>query len=365
MTFTQLVSLDQMRNTTRRMTARYTEAQMPTTQIDYYINLAYTIRFPEQFKNTKLTKPYVFLTTPNVDTYDFVYEAGLVDDPAQLPFPGNKAVPGNITISPPIYCQGYLLRYFQDKATFYNRWPNLSVNQQIGSGGNAANVPYTGNINSFPFYRAQKDIFGNVTEAAVIISAIVMNPQSANSAFTYTCTDIPQAGSNVGNLVDVQNNVVGTVNYLTGNYSFNLANSATIPADATIFAAVVPYQASRPVDVLFYNQQFVFRPCPLEVFQVEMQISQQPTQLIASGSAPELDEWYLFICALAAELIYTDFPDEQGMAYLRPTLDAQRCEAQRRTLKQMSNQRAATIFSQPLRPLSGYFFGTEYSGNGT
>lgn len=352
-----------MRNTVRRMTARYDEAQLTTAQVDNYINLAYTLRLPEQFKNIKLTKPYTFLTTPNVDTYDFPYQNGLVDDPAQTPLPGNLATPGNIQITPPVYCQGYRLNYYQDKTSFYNRWPNLSVNQIVNS-GDGTSGPYTGFIPSTPFYRAQLDIFGNVTEPMVIISAIVNDPQSANSGFSYAITDVPQSGSNEGDLVDVNGNVVGDVNYLTGEYEFTVADLAVIPADATIYAAVVPYQASRPTDVLFYNQQLVFRPCPLQVFQVEFQISQQPTQLIASGDAPELDEWYLFICAMAAELIYVDFPDPEGMAYLQPTLDQQRCEAQRRTLKQLSTQRAQTIFSAPSRPLAGYFYGTEYSGTG-
>jgi hypothetical protein len=346
---TQIVSLDQMENTVRRMTARYTPQQMTSTQIQNYINLFYTLHFPEEFKNLKLTKPYVFTTTPNVDTYDFVYEAGLVTNPAGNP------IPGNIQITPPVYCQGYILRYFQDKTTFYNRWPNLSVNQQINS-GNGTPGPYTGTIPSTPFYRAQLDIFGNVTEAAVIISAF------DNSGFTYTLSDIPQPGSNTGNLVDTSGNVVGSVNYLTGAYTFTVANSAIIPAGDAIYAAVVPYQASRPTDVLFYNQQIVFRPCPLQVYQVEFQISQQPTQLISANQAPELDEWYLFICAGAAKLIYTDFPDEQGMAYLMPIWQEQLQIAQRRTLRQIGSQRASTIFSQPGRPLASWFWGTEYSG---
>jgi len=354
MSFTQLVSLDQMRNTVRRMSARYTAAQMQDSQVDKYINLAYTLHFPECFKNIKLTKPYVFTTIPNVDTYDFVYQAGLVDDPAQTPLPGNRAVPGNIQITPPVYCQGYVLRYFQDKTTFYNRWPNLSVNQQINSGDGTVG-PYVGTIPSTPFYRAQLDIFGNVTEAAVIISSY------DDSGFHYTITDKPQSSSsNVGNLLESSGAVIGIVNYLTGAYTFTA--TGVIPNNAVIYAAVVPYQASRPTDVLFYNQQIVFRPCPMQVYQVEFQISQQPTQLIADNSAPELDEWYLFICAWAAKLIYTDFPDEQGMAYLMPTWQEQMQLAQRRTLRQLSSQRAATIFSQPGRPLAGWFYGTEYSG---
>jgi hypothetical protein len=356
--FTQLVSLTQMQNTVRRMTARYTEAQMTTSLINTYLNLAYTIHFPLHFKNLKLTKPYVFTTVPNVDTYYFIYEQSTFVISPIPPTPPTNALypPGNIQITPPIYCQGYILRYYQDKTTFYNRWPNLSVNQIINVGTGIANT-YTGTINPFPFYRAQLDLFGNVTEAAVIISSF------DNTGFNYTITDVPQPDNNIGNLVDMENNVVGTVNYLTGVYSFTPANATVINAGAEIYAAVVPYQASRPTDVLFYNQQLVFRPCPLQIYQVEFQISQQPTQLIASNQAPELDEWYLFLCAIAAKLIYTDFPDEQGMAYLMPIYQEQLQLAQRRTLRQMGSQRAATIFSQPGRPLASWFWGTEYSGN--
>jgi hypothetical protein len=50
------------------------------------------------------------------------------------------------------------------------------------------------------------------------------------------------------------------------------------------------------------------------------------------------------------------------MADLMPTWQEQMQMAQRRTLKQLSTQRAATIFSQPGRPLATWFMGTEYSG---
>ena len=93
--FNQLVSLTQMENTVRRMTARYDEAQMSTAQIDIYINLAYTLRLPEQFKNLKLTKPYTFLTIPNVDTYDFIYEENPVNS---NPTQNTTAFPGAIML---------------------------------------------------------------------------------------------------------------------------------------------------------------------------------------------------------------------------------------------------------------------------
>lgn len=348
-----MITLDTMRNTVRRMTARYTPESMPDTQLDSYINQFMTLHFPLHFKNIKLTKPYVFNTIPNVDTYDFVYQNGLAVNAAGDP------IPGNIQISPPVYCQGYQLRYFQDKSAFYNRWPKLTVNQQIGVGGKAADVAYTGTIPSFPFLRAQLDIFGNVTEAAVIISAF---NSGTSSNTNYVLTDVPQDDSDVGRLFDAEGNDVGQVNYLTGAYSFTLADLAVLPSTTTIYASVIPYQASRPTDVIFYNNQITFRPVPQQIYQVEFQISQQPTDLIAAGDTPELDEWYLFICSGAARLIYTDFPDPDGMSYIEPVWQEQLQLAQRRTLRQMSGQRAATIFSQPGRPLTTWFMGDQYSG---
>jgi hypothetical protein len=355
------IPLSTLRTTVRRMTARYTAVQMQDSQIDTYLNNFMTLMLPEHFKNIKLTKPYVFTTVPNVDTYDFVYQDGLVVNPAGTSGEQNEFLPGNIVLTPPVYCQGYILRFYNDKTTFYNRWPNLSVNQIVGSGGQAVMSQYTGIIPSTPFYRAQLDVFGNVTEAMVIISAYDSTGDST-SGFTYVLTDSPNSGSDVGDLLEKDGTSVGTVNYITGVFQFTPSGVQVIPAVCNIYAAVVPYQASRPTDVIFYNQQITFRPCPQQVYQVEFQISQQPLALISDGDAPELDEWYLFICAGAAKLIYTDFPDEEGMAYVMQVFQEQLQLAQRRTLKQLGTQRAATIFSQPGRPLASWFFGTEYSG---
>jgi hypothetical protein len=339
------------------MTARYTEQQMTTTQIDLYINLFYTLHFPEQFKNTKLTKPYIFTTIPNVDTYDFVYENDLVTDAA-----GND-VSGNIQLSPPVYCQGYLLKYYQDNTLFYNRWPKLSVNQIIGTCNGIGGFTYTGTIPPFPFLRAQLDIFGNVTESAVIISTF------DDSGFNYAINDQPLPDNNLGNLVDDAGNIVGAINYLTGAYQFTPfapigGPPVALPAGDVLYASVVPYQASRPIAALFYNQQIVLRPVPAQVYQIEFQISKQPTQLLASNQAPELDEWYQFICAGASKLIYADFPDPEGMQYLMPIWQEQLQIAQRRTLRQLSSQRVNTIFSSPGNGWNGLgmSYGSEYSG---
>lgn len=337
-----LVDLQLMEDTVRRMTARYTPQQMTKNQIYKYINLAYTLHLPLEFKNSKLTKPYTFLTVPNVDTYPFPYQNDLL--------PG---VPGNIEIEPPVFCQGYNLLYYQDKTNFYNRWPKLSSNQIVGTANGETNFQYTGTITSFPFLRAQLDIFGDVTEANVIISCF------DDSGFNFSLTDVPQDDLNIGNLVDKDGVSRGTVNYLNGNYQF----TATLPENATIYASAIPYQPARPIEVLFYNQQIVLRPVPAEIYQMEFQISQQPVQLIAANDMPELEEWYLLICAIAAKLIYADFPDPEGLAILMPTYDEQLLKAQRRSLRQMKSQRAQTIFSTNIRNITGFPYGYPYIGS--
>lgn len=351
-----MVTKAQMRTIVREMTGRHTSTQMSDVKIDSYINRAYTLHFPLEFKTLKLTKPYIFLTTPNVDTYNFVYQNGLTT------LPNGDPVPGNIQINPPVYCQGYALRYYQNKSNFYACWPKLTVNQELQMGNNTSG-PYTGVISSFPFLRAQVDILGNVVESSVVFSAIVNDPNSTNSGFTYTCSDVPQVGSNLGNLLDESDNVVGQVNYLTGEYSFTLANAAVLPDDCTLYVSVVPYQSSRPTDVLFYNQQLVLRPVPQQVFQMSFEISQQPLDLAGDGDSPELDEWYLLICAMAARLIYISYPDDVGLQAAQAVIDEQVLKAQRRTLRQKGSQRAQTLFTQPIRPYQGYYLGTQYSGN--
>lgn len=347
-----MVTLAQINSTVRRMTARYTTAQMSDIQINNYINLAYTIHFPEQFRTLKLNKPYIFTTIPNVDTYAFPYEANPVNNASGTPV---AVSPGNITINPPVYCQGYRLGYYQDQSKFYDRWPKLTVNQQINTWDSLINL-YTGTIPSTPFLRAQLDIFGNVTQAAVIISSF------DDDGDNYTITDSPQPNSNIGILYDALGNNVGTVNYLTGAYSFAPIVAGVVDDGSTIYASVIPYMASRPTDVIFYNQLLTFRPVPMQVYQVEFQISQQPTALLTNDSAPELDEWYLFLCCIAAKLIYNDFPDPEGMAALMPIYQDQLQMAQRRTLRQLGNQRSQTIFTQGWRNSATYFDGSMYSG---
>lgn len=339
-----MVTLSDLRTKVRRITGRYDSAQLTNKQINIYINLFYTLQFPEEFKTYKLTSPYIFNTVPNVDCYQFPYQNGL---------PGGQS--GNISIFPPVFCQGYQLCYYQDKSIFYNRWPKLTNAFQINSGNNTVG-PYFGTIPFTPMLRANMNIFGNVVQPGVLLTA-------NSSGFTMTLTDQPtddlQASppvvSNIGNLVGPQLNPSANnfINYITGQYSFT--TNVPIPSGTPIQFQGVPFEPSRPIDVLMYNNLIIFRPVPADSYQIEFQVSRQPTDLMADSDSPEMNEWYLFIALGTAKLIYTDFPDPEGEATCERQFEEQRLIAQRRTLKQISSsQRAPTIFSTPTRGGVGY-----------
>lgn len=340
-------TLQDIRDKVRKVTARYNQEQLTDDQIDTYINTFYMYELPENFRTLKLLVPFVFTTIPNQACYDFPYQEGFTD-------PNGKISPGYLNVKPPVYCQGYRLRYFQDKDMFYGTWPKRSSTQLVATGD--GDSFYEGTIPFFPMLRGELDIFGNVTVSNVIFS--IQNSSNLSSEAT-VINDKPVQDSSLGQLTLVQNGVEtilpdSFVNYLTGEWQLTLPFS--VPSTDGIYVQAIPYQPSRPVDVLFYNQQFIFRPVPIAVFQVEFQAMKTPTQMIASSDAPELNEWWQYLALGAAKLVYTDFPDPEGLDYCLKLLQEQMQLVQRRTLVQLSTQRANTIFSTPTRPnYAGYF----------
>ena len=339
-----MVTYAEIETEIRKVTGRYNESQMPSSTIQTYFNRYYTLHFPNEYKFLKLTSPYVITTIPNVDTYAFPYESNL---PPSTP---TNVIPGNITVSPPVYCQGYLLNYLQDRTQFYNLWPKRTNVYQINT-GNASVGPYFGTIPYTPMLRAQLDIFGNVVESGVLFTAQQSDPAYTN----FVAQDYPQSDTDYGlitgpNIDATLNNLsppyMNVVNYLTGFYTFTTIDP--LPAGVPIEVQAIPYEASRPIAVLFYNNLFTLRPVPADIYQLEFQVSRQPADIIITSGSPELDEWYMMLVLGTAELIYTAFPDPEGLQYCVQQLDKYKQQAQRRTLKQIgSTQRAQTIFSTP------------------
>ena len=346
-----MATLQDIRTKVRRVTARYRQDQLTDAQIDNYINTFYLYELPENFRTLNLFVPFVFYTTPNVACYDFPYQPGFTD-------PNGNPSPGYLNIKTPIFCQGYQLRYFQDKSMFYAVWPKRTQVYQIGV-GDGTTGPYAGIMPFTPMIRADQDIFGKVTESNVIISAqqsgyVFLATDSPNQTISGV-TGTPYSPSDTGSLISSGQTLPNSfVNYVTGEYQFETSNP--IPSGVPINVQAIPYMPSRPVDVLFFNQQLTFRPIPTDVFQVEIQAMVTPTQLLTSIDKPLLDEWWQYLALGASKLVYTDFPDPEGLQYCLALLQEQMQLVQRRTLVQLSTQRAQTLFSTQYKQQGpGYF----------
>jgi hypothetical protein len=139
-------------------------------------------------------------------------------------------------------------------------------------------------------------------------------------------------------------NLVGTINYITGEYEITF--SAAIPEGNQINASYIPYVASLPRCMVYYQNQFIMRPIPDKAYIVEINAFRYPTALASNIAQPELNFWWQLLAYGAALKILVDNADYDNAERLRPYFNEQLLMVQRRTIKQQTNQRSSTIYSQ-------------------
>jgi len=321
-------TLADIRSKVRLLTARSSVNQITDAQIDQYINTYYLYDMPESLRLLKLKDTLTFTTIPNVEVY---------------PLPDDLYM----TIEPPCYVGGQLAEYFQDIQTFYMQWPKINYIQMINV-GNGTPGPYVGYITGYPFMRSinpsqndppnttnieGKDI--RVMFSVDTTGATASPPEAitafddGNGGFIDATTGAPLVGS--------------TINYETGQYSITFLN--VVPNGAQLNASVIPYQASIPRTICFYQNQFFCRPIPDKAYIVEINAFRYPTALINDGDIPELAFWWQLLAYAAARKILVDNGDYENAQAQEPYFLEQLAYVQRRTLKLLSTQRAQTIYS--------------------
>jgi len=370
-------TLTQIRSKVRKVTGSPSINQLSDAAIDDYINTFYLYDMPEHLRLLKLEKVFTFYTEPNIAEYNFPDEAF-------------------VTIQPPIYVGGYEVRYMQSREIFFQRWPPLNQFQQIGSGSGTSN-PALATITGTPIIRGTlyisavsngRTITYNDDEAGQFISERfdITNISNSNPAVV-TCPNHPFVAGDTVAINEVigmlganqtvatvlatspttfdwnvdttlfstytgkgiaQRTNAGSINYLTGAISMNWG--VLIDAGTQIQAQWIFYTTGRPYDVLFYDTKFNFRPVPDKAYKVEINCFVQPTALINSGNignpaAPELREWWQLIAYGAALKVFADRADFESLRNFEALMEEQKILVQRRTLKQLTNQRTSTIYS--------------------
>jgi hypothetical protein len=364
--------LNRLRYSIRKITGKYDTSQLPDTSvgeidisnpagIDDYINDFYLYDMPEHMRTLRLRDFYIFFTIPNCGTY---------------------SLPQNIIqIYDPIYIDNYQFAWYQYPDTFYRIWPELNfIDRNL--------FTPNGSLSTFTFTLSQAP----VQQGTVVIGLQPnIDGQPAGALETFVDEDQPipldipvqQYFVNPGNLIGNQGGT-GTVDYLTGEVTITYAST---PPDGTMSSCHYhPYVASRPRDILFWQQQLFLRPIPNDTYSVKVMAYQLPTTVISaatnatqrpafytdptttptssptpttvqiqgfsgnSGSLntdlPQFNEWWQLIVYGASLKIFAEDGDWDEHAQLKLRFEEQKLLAQRKTLKQLGSQRIQTPYAE-------------------
>lgn len=303
----------------RKLTRTPSTVLLTNAQIEEYVNTFIQYDFPEQLRLFTLRRNFSFYTQPNVDVYETT--AGAVTDPL---FNFKNVI---TTVHPPVYVNGYQARFTLSQEQFYLIYPKVNTSFQLGT-GDGVTLGFS----------------GTVTPVPILPGTVVINGTGTNNASDVFIDD-PQT-SETGNLI-VPNDpafAFGTINYLTGAILITFNNA---PASGqSVNVLFYSYQPARPDMILFFDNKFTIRPVPDQSYKVEMEVFIRPTELLNANQSPELEQWWQYIAYGAAKKIFEDRQDLESVTLINPEFKQQERFVLRRTLVELSNQRASTIYTE-------------------
>ena len=333
----------------RNVTGTPSSDQLTDSQITDYVNAYYVYTMPFELKEQIQLEFLKFTTTAAQDVYSF---------------PGIF-----LTDQPMAYADGFPLIFYQDPDIFYQDWPQQVAVNNLASGngvtvtfsgglqnppiiigtvtitdgtqivqdngsstisqtiafGNGTIGPYTGTLGAFPILAGSMTVTNGVENFTDNGAGVLTGSAGGTGTINYT-TGVFSVTFNAAVVVGVaitstytvnvvagvgvlSGNGAGTINYLTGAFSVTF-NSAPVNL-APVYAKYQGYQPDRPQGVLFFNNQFTFRPVPDQVYQIQMQGYINPTALTNAALGATLPEWGPLIAYGASLEIFADRGDQQ------------------------------------------------------
>lgn len=321
-------TVNTIRTRVRRLTGSPNTFQLDNNTIDQYIQTFYTQDFIYGIKLDVLKTIYTIYTIPNVDVYPLDINA-------------------NQGIRAPVYFEGIQGWFFKDRDEFFRMWPRFP-NQSQPINGDGTTQQFTFTISPVPFLR-NNVVMGGTDNSGNAIRVT----DDGNGNLNYVVTD---------SLGDQTYITIGSVNYVTGNFTvdFSLAN-VTPAAGTQVTLWVSPYTASRPYTLLFWNNQFTVRPVPDNVYKIEVESYLTPSQFLNDSDNPLLNQWWQYIALGVAIKILEDRQDMEGVQNLMPAFLKQEALVLERQGIEEIGQRNATIFSAAVPgPAWGYPQGWYY-----
>jgi hypothetical protein len=346
--------LNRLRFTVRSITGLLDNTQISDTDptvpvdvnhppgIDSYINDFYLYDMPEHMRTLKLKQFFQFTTLPNIGTY---------------------RVPQTVySLGAPVYTDNYQFAWYQDPDIFYRIWPEFNFIQNAIVTGNGTKGPYTFTLSQTPI------------QPGTVVIGITPNTSPATQFETFNDSDTPVDLTFPASITGVQVNLTpstatftnpgvltgnlggaGTIDYLTGAVSITFLNPLT--AGQKVNVHYHPYVASRPRDILFFQQSLYLRPIPNDVYLMKMVGYIQPTTAMgqfqfagqASGAGTDgvlFNEWWQMVAYGAALKIFIQQGDHEEHARYQVHFEQQKLLAQRKALKQLAGQRIQTPYGE-------------------
>jgi len=309
--------LTAIRDKVRRLTRSPSINQLTIANLDEYINTFVLYDMPENLRLFSLHSSVNFELQAYKQTYDF---SSFTDAN------GETLSNAYITINPPVYIDGNKALFSQSREEFYNLYPKNKNIVLVGT-GDAATTTFTTTISG-----------GFLLPNNVVITSI------HNTSLSLYAED---DGSGI-----ITGDATGTVDYITGAITLTFV---TPPGNnEQINAHIVQYTPGRPSAVLYFQNEITVMPVPDQPYTLNFEVYKQPTELLASGDAPDLKQWWQYIALGAALKLLYDRLDTETIAQIMPEYKNQERLVLRRTLVQNSTQKVSTIYNVP-QTLGGPF----------
>jgi hypothetical protein len=140
--------------------------------------------------------------------------------------------------------------------------------------------------------------------------------------------------------------ISGSINYITGAISIYFPNPPAADTDINIWA--YQYQPGRPINALFFNNQITVRPIPDDVYRMEVEAFQTPTQFLNTSDSPLLNQWADCIVFGTSMRILAARQDDEGISVILPFFEQQQGLVLNRNAIEQIGQQTTTIYSGQL-----------------
>jgi hypothetical protein len=327
-----------------------------------YLNRFYVFDMPARIQLFEMKTQFSLELTPNVDQYN-----------APITYlPGGAVVPTYNTYLTPAYIDGYQIVMQQSHDQWMKLFPNRVLNQ-FQQNGNGSAGPYNFGLFELPVIQGHRDfnlqppgntvnplinplmpLLGGRQEglltSSVYVTAIDINGNlNVAQDDPYLTAPFMTPSATIGNLIQYDpvnpgNNpsIVGTVNYITGAINVTFLNP--IPGSSAINSQTIPYSAGRPQAILFFDNTFSFRPIPDKPYLFQIDAYYNPAAFLNTNNALPYRYMTEYLARGTARKILQDYGDVEQLALYEPMFREQENFVLRKTYRQNSNVRVATIF---------------------